>query len=168
MTCLDVSEKMLEIAKENLGTKAEIWQANLAEPLFFEDQSFDFIVASLSMHYVKNWYPVFKEFYRVLRLGGKVIFSTHNPLMDFGYSPNKEYYKIELIETLWKNGRGDDFHVRYYRRPFNEIVTPVISAGFILESITEPQPIPQANEIYPEEYEFYCSNPCFIFIQAQK
>ena len=159
---------MLEIAKDNLGTKVKFLQANLADPLdFLTDQSFDLVVASLSMHYIQNWYPVFKEFHRVLRSGGWVIFSTHNPLLDFSDSPTKNYYQTELIETSW-NLCGNPFHVRYYRRPFNEILTPVLSAGFRLDKVTEPLPVPKAKEVDAELYEFFCSNPCFLFIRAQK
>jgi ubiquinone/menaquinone biosynthesis C-methylase UbiE len=50
---------------------------------FAQDGSFDLIVASLVMHYVRDWHAVLGEFRRVLKPDGAVVFSTHHPAMDW-------------------------------------------------------------------------------------
>lgn len=168
VTSTDVSEEMLKIAKKNLGSKAKIFQADLAEPLdFIEDQSLDVVIASLSMHYIKDWHPVFQEFCRILRPGGEVIFSTHHPVVDFKLSPNGMYHDIELIEDTWYR-YGNALEVRYYRRSFSEIFEPLLSAGLIIKKIHEPLPLPESKEIQPEAYEMLSQKPKFLYVRSQK
>ena len=168
VTGMDVSENMLKIAAETLGPKVKLFQADLAEPLdFLEDESFDIVVASLSMHYIKHWDPVFEEFYRVLRPEGVLVFSTHHPFYDFEDSPTGVYFKTELIENVWVRS-GEAFQVRYYRRSFSEILAPVLSAGFIINKVLEPLPIPEAEQLNPEYYQDISKKPKLLLVRSNK
>ena len=168
VTCTDVSEKMLKIAKESLGPKVKAFHADLAEPFdFIEDQSLDVVIASLSIHYIKDWHPVFKEFYRILRPEGELIFSTHHPMFDFKLSRTGMYHEIELIEDRWYRS-GKTFQVPYYRRSFSEILNPVLSAGFIINKVLEPLPIPEAEQLQPEYYQELLKKSDILLLRSQK
>ena len=87
VTGLDISEQMVERTKTRLEvvnptanvTKegvanlpprvptANIIQANLAEPLQLENESFDLILSSLTLHYLESWKLTFSEFNRILK-----------------------------------------------------------------------------------------------------
>ena len=68
VVAIDVSPKMVELAKRRLGARVEVHQADLSKPLdFLEDASFDLILCPLVLDYIRDWEGVFKEFFRLLR-----------------------------------------------------------------------------------------------------
>lgn len=72
---IDVSPKMVQLAKRRLGTRAEICQADLSKPLdFLEDESFDLVLCPLVLDYIRDWKSVFTEFCRILRESSLLIF----------------------------------------------------------------------------------------------
>jgi ubiquinone/menaquinone biosynthesis C-methylase UbiE len=71
VVAFDANDKMVQLARERLGTKAEVLQAQLGRPLdFIKDASFDLVLAPLVLDYVREWGPVFVEFHRLLKAGG--------------------------------------------------------------------------------------------------
>jgi ubiquinone/menaquinone biosynthesis C-methylase UbiE len=63
---LGISEKMIEIAKKNLGNKAEL-RVGDSEYMPWEDDSFDVIVCNASFHHYPNPKKVLLEMKRVLK-----------------------------------------------------------------------------------------------------
>ncbi len=168
LTCVDVSEKMIEVVKRRLGDRVQAFQANLADPLTsFRDKSFDIVVSSLTMHYIENWYPVFEEYFRILRSGGVMVFSTHHPIGDYRVSPSKRYHDIELIEEIWTIS-GEQFQMRFFRRSFSQIIMPPIKAGFLIDTIAEPLPSPETKKTHPDWYTKLMLRPEFLFLRIQK
>ena len=68
VTGIDSSAAMLEQARRRLGAAADLRVADLASPLRFPDCTFDDVVASLVLHYLKDWGPALAELRRVLTL----------------------------------------------------------------------------------------------------
>lgn len=159
---IDASNEMLSIAVEQVGNRAEFKQADLGEPLdFLASNSFDGIVSALALSYVKDWEQVFAEFNRVLVPGGFVVFSTGHPLDQFPESNEAEnYFDIEELTKEWV------VDVPYYRRPFSEILNPVLNNGFQLDTIVEPQPTETFKKLRPERYEKESRNPVFLCVRA--
>ena len=73
---IDQSAAMLALARQRLGADADLRVADLAEPLPFPDAEFDDVVASLVLHYLRDWGPVLAELRRVLKPGGSSPRST--------------------------------------------------------------------------------------------
>ena len=69
---LDISEKMIETAKKNLGKKAEL-KVGDSEYMPWEDDSFDVIVCNASFHHYPNPEKVLLEMKRVLKSKGTLI-----------------------------------------------------------------------------------------------
>ena len=55
MSGFDASPAMLELARQRLGATADLYVADLSQPLPFADDSFDDVVSSLVLHYLEDW-----------------------------------------------------------------------------------------------------------------
>ena len=69
---LDLSPKMIEIGKKK-NLKNTTFVEGDCENMPFEDNSFDIVINSQSFHHYPNPVAFFKEVYRVLKPGGKLI-----------------------------------------------------------------------------------------------
>ncbi len=152
------------ITQQRAGAQVKVLQADLAEPLdFAEDASFDVVVCVLVLHYLRDWLPALKEFQRVLRPGGLLIFSTHHPFTDMELSPTGDYFSVDLIEDEWDVGK-----VQFYRRPLSKISRDLFHAGFVIEEISEPQPQKPPDEVTPAWYERTMKNPWRLLVRARR
>lgn len=82
-TVLDYSTSQCEserlVAKWE-GYSVDVVQADMSEPLPFEDETFDLIFHPVSNCYIEEVRPVFKECYRVLKKGGVLLCGLYNGL----------------------------------------------------------------------------------------
>lgn len=166
VVAVDSSAEMVEHARERLGDRATVHRATLGESLeFADDGAFDGIVSGLALHYVEDWEPVFAEFARVLRPDGFLVFSTHNPVDDYVAFDAENYFEVECEQMTW-SAAGEPVEVPFYRRPFSEVITPLIEAGFRLEEVVEPTPTEAFAERRPESYQKRSTYPTFLCIRA--
>jgi ubiquinone/menaquinone biosynthesis C-methylase UbiE len=166
---LDANEKMVALAKQRLVGKAQVRQANLEAPLdFLQDGSYDIVLSPLVMDYVKDWEPVLREFYRVLKAAGCLVFSIEHPYMKYAtHHLMSNYYKVERVEYIWR-GFGKPVTVPSYRRPMSAVVNPLLKVGFSLDQILEPIPTEEFLEKDPEDYEELMRSPGFMCLRALK
>lgn len=169
VVAFDANPKMVRLARKRVGDKAQVVLANLEEPLsFLQDDKFDVVLSPLAMDYVKYWEPTFREFHRVLKPGGMLVFSMEHPYTKYHYhSQTSNYFDVELVEYTWR-GFGTPVQVPSYRRPIGSVVDSLLRAGFILEKILEPQPTPEFKMVDPEDYEELIRSPGFMCVQARK
>ncbi len=161
---VDVSEAMLEHARERVGDRAEFVRADLAEPMEFAGtDGFDGVVSALALGYVADWRGPFAEFARLLKPGGFLAFSTGHPLDQFPPEADEgdaNYFEVERAVKEW------DVEVPYYRRPFSEIVEPLLETGFRIDELLEPRPTAAFEEKWPERYEKESRYPVFLCVRA--
>jgi len=168
VVAFDVSAKMVQFAKERLDAKAKVLQADLGQPLdFLEDFSFDLVLSTLALDYVRDWHKTFKEFYRVLRPSGKLVFSVGHPFAELMLRGTGNYFKTELVDYEW-TGFGTPVCVPSYRRPLGAVINPLLEAGFALERILEPIPTEQFKREVPQDYEELSKRSGFLCLQAVK
>ena len=61
VVAIDANEKMVALARQRLGEKVQVLQADLEAPLdFLVDASFDMVVSPLVMDYIKDWEAYFR------------------------------------------------------------------------------------------------------------
>jgi SAM-dependent methyltransferase len=167
VTAVDASPKMVRLAQQRLGDTVDVRQADLGQPLPFPDAVFDLVISPLVLDYIEDWHHVFREFYRVLRTPGHVVFSVGHPFFDFVYFKSDNYFATERVGMEWK-GFGTPVYVPTFRRPLQAAINPLIQAGFVLERILEPQPIQEFAEADPERYERLMREPNFMCVRARK
>jgi SAM-dependent methyltransferase len=168
VVALDVSPKMVGFARKRLGTQATVLQADFSQRLdFLPDSSFDVVLTALALDYVLDWRVVFGEFYRLLRRPGWLVFSVGHPFADFIRHNDGNYFDTELVEEEW-TGFGFQARVRFYRRSLQEVLDPLLAAGFVLEGILEPRPTEEFRQALPDDYEELCRKPGFLCVRAAK
>lgn len=81
LTCLDVSQKCLDIAKSNYGDAAE-FKAFDGKVIPSQDNLFDLVFAACVFHHIPHdeHDDLFKEIFRVIKPGGVVVIFEHNPM----------------------------------------------------------------------------------------
>jgi SAM-dependent methyltransferase len=164
VTGIDGSAAMLEHARRRLaGREVDLRVADLRAPLPFADGSFDGILSSLVLHYVRDWAPMLAEFRRVLRPDGWLAFSTHHPAAEAAFFKPARYLDVELLEDEW-DGVGT---VRFYRRPISRIVNDLAEAGFAVERMVEPLPTEAFRALKPDAYASMLRQPQFLLIRAR-
>lgn len=170
VVAFDASEKMVRFARERLAGRARVLHADFSRPLdFLEDASFDIVLSALALDYVKDWRRVFAEFHRVLRAPGHLVFSIEHPFDSYRRHKEAEsYLKTELVRYDWRGFGGVPVSVPAYRRPFSEVVNPLIETGFRVERLLEPLPTEEFKKAEPVEYEKLCREPAFLCVRAAK
>ncbi len=169
VVAVDANRKMVRLARQRLGGKAQVLLANLEAPLgFASTASFDIIVAPLVMDYLKDWSAVFKEFHRILGPGGVLIFSMEHPFGKYyAYRETTNYFDTDLVVHTWI-GFGDPIKVPSYRRPLSAVINPLIMAGFALDCILEPLPTAEFQAADPTDYAELLRSPVFLCLRAIK
>ena len=165
---VDVSPKMIRLARRRLGRGVELHLADLERPLaFLDSDGFDIVLCSLVLDYVKDWRGLFGEFNRLLRGFGVLVFSTGHPFHDYNLHKETSYYDTALVEDTW-TGFGIEVAVPYYRRSLSSMLTPLLDAGFTLEQVLEPRPGEDLKAADAKAYESLRELPGFICVRARK
>lgn len=112
---LDLSEKMIESAKEKLGARVEL-KVGDAEQLPYDDNQFEVIVCNASFHHYPNPDQVLLEIRRVLKPNGTLVlgdptapFEWYLKFLNWGLKWSNSgdcriYGKKEIHELLLKHG----------------------------------------------------------------
>lgn len=161
---VDASARMVELARARALPGASFSVADLGEPLAFGDDAFDLVVASLVLHYLRDWVAPLRELRRVLRPGGALVLSTHHPMTDVELSTTGDYYATELLHDRWEKG-GETFDVRFWRRPLSEMFAAFAEAGWRVERLDEPLPLPECRERDPAAWARLTTAPAFLFLR---
>lgn len=174
---IDISEKMLEIAKiENADSK--ITYINMPmEDISKLNEKFDVVVSSLAFHYVEDFSGVVKNIYDSLNEKGIFLFSQENPLCTC-FSGGNRWTKDENGNKLYINlsnygveGERESTwfvdNVKKYHRTFSSIINTLIETGFTVEKMVEPLPTAELLEKYPD-YKDLFHKPDFLLIRVRK
>ena len=155
VTGVDASAGMLELARRRLGADVDLRVVDLADPLPFPDDSFDDVVASLVLHYLRDWGPTLTELRRVLKPGGRLIVSVDHPFavntMHRRAGSKPDYFATYDWTEEWTLG-GRTTRLTFWNRPLHAMTDAFTAAGFRIDVISEPPPAPEARDLFPEEF----------------
>jgi ubiquinone/menaquinone biosynthesis C-methylase UbiE len=168
VTGFDLSTKLLAIAQRRLGERANLRQADLAQPLdFVPTASQDVVVASLVLHYLVDWDAPLRELHRVLKEDGVFVFSTHHPSMLLRLHTLADYFETLVIEETWDLGEMHQT-VRFHHRPLTDMFAAFRRTGWNVDILLEPKPVPEGEKIEPTHYQYLMTNPHFLHFRLKK
>lgn len=170
---VDVTPEMLDLARRRCaGLAVELTLGDLTKPLhWLSDRSFDRVLCALALDYVEPLDRVFREFHRVTRPGGALVFSMSHPMrdwMDERTHGSRSYYAPNRFGMHWSGFGGPRPYVECYRRPLAAILNPLAAAGWSLESIVEPGPQEEMRTIAEKLYQELERSPAFICVRARR
>jgi SAM-dependent methyltransferase len=163
VTGIDSSAEMLQLAWQRLGADAVLHRADLRSPLPFPDGSFDDVIASLVLHYLEDWATPLAELRRVLTPGGRLIASVDHPFHSQAQAgPGAGYFATREWSFHWTLG-GHTTRMSFWHRPLHAMTDAFTDAGFRITVISEPPPVPEARELFPEQFAALSTAPNFLF-----
>lgn len=168
VTAVDISERMLELARQRVGERAQFRLLNLAEKrIDLHDSAFDFINAPLCFDYIEDWDGLLKECHRVLKPGGLLQMSCGHPAFDAEYYQTQRYFDVEQVQCTWK-GFGKNVVMHSYRRSLADILNPFLRQNFQIKQVVEPLPTEDFKRADPIRYSRLMHRPSFLIIQAER
>ncbi|MCR4787454.1 MAG: class I SAM-dependent methyltransferase [Lachnospiraceae bacterium] len=178
VTGIDISEKMLEVARSENADPGITYLNMPVEDIDSIDEEFDVVISSLVLHYVEDFQGVVKNVYRLLSEGGIFLFSQEHPI-NTCYSGNfdrwtrdengrKIYANVADYCIEQKNDHTWFVEgVSRYHRMFSTVINTLTDAGFRIMRIEEPHPDEELVKKYPD-YDDLFHKPDFLFVKAGK
>lgn len=174
---IDISEKMLEVAKETNSNPKITYMLMPIEDIDQINEKFDIVISSLAFHYVEDFEDVVKKVYEHLTPGGKFLFSQEHPFST-AYSTGERWTRDENGEKIYLNLKNYGVEtenesswfidgIKKYHRMFSTIVNTLVDAGFVIEKMVEPLPDEELLKRFPE-YKDLFHKPDFLVIRSGK
>ena len=146
---IDLSEKMLETAREKNGGAGISYRRCAMEDLDLPADSFDVVLSSLAFHYVRDFGALIQRIAAWLRPGGDFVFSVEHPVFT-AYGSQDWYYDQAgnilhfPVDRYYYEGQRDAVflgeHVIKYHRTLTTYLDALLQNGFTLRRVVEPQP----------------------------
>ena len=95
-----------------------------------------------------------------------MVFSVQHPLGSFAWYQPPSAFGVQYVESEWRGFGDTPITVPDYYRSVDEIINPVIRAGFRIDQVTETKPIAALRAVDPDAFDKYSVKPTFMVIQA--
>ena len=167
---------MLKRARESAHPPAIEYLQLAIEDIDFAPEQFDIVISSLAFHYVENFAAVCEKVYHALKSGGSFVFSIKHPIFialaaqDWFHNNarSRMHWPLDGYQDEGKRiARFLDNDVIKYHRKLETHIHALIYAGFQIKKISEPQPLKEVLEEYPEMKD-ETRHPIFLLIAAVK
>lgn len=184
---VDISEAMIAEAISTTPPELEITYHTLSASQLegLADDSFELVSAAMVLMDTPNLQEIFKEGYRVLKPGGKLIFSVTHPFWDrqetiwLTGATNRirlqpgNYFQSESWIDEWSFSHNDEsalqrrsFRILTYPYKISDYMNTASKLGFRLKHVLEPEP-PKL-EKYSELFERWKRTPFYLMVCLEK
>lgn len=145
---VDVSEKMLAVAKEKTDARISYLHIPIEE-IAFDEQSFDVVVSSLALHYIESFAQIAQKVAQCLVPNGEFIFSVEHPVFtaygsqDWKYNEDGSIAHFPVDRYFFEGERKANFlgeEVVKHHKTLTTYLQGLIAEGFEITGVVEPQP----------------------------
>lgn len=148
VTGVDISEKMLKVAKEKTSSTIE-YICQPIEDVSFPERNYDVVLSSLAFHYLDSFQSIATKVYKWLNEEGVFVFSVEHPI--FTSSGSQDWYYDEKGNVLhfpvdnyfYEGKRNANFlgeNVTKYHRTLTTYISTLLKLNFEITAVVEPQP----------------------------
>lgn len=155
---VDISHKMLDIAKQKTAYPEVSYLCAAMEDIDFPDGSFDIVLSSLALHYIENFDVIAKKVFKFLKPQGGFVFSVEHPVFtsygtqDWYYSENGTILHFPVDNYYYEGKRHARFlgeEVIKYHKTLTTYINGLLSNGFQIKAVVEPKPPEEMIETVP-------------------
>ena len=185
MIGIDLSEESIRIAKETYPNYEFI--VGDMHKLPFDNESFDYVYSSLTIHYSDKPNLVYDEIYRILKNNGQFLFSIGHPMRwsSANVEVNGKKYKIIGNEDYYENGErvfGNYLTFGLHKHLFGSESNPLEfytgspsmhfkllrKSGFLVEDFSESKCTEECKDYDVRYYNIYSEIPQFMAFLTRK
>ena len=184
---IDISDEFIQMAKQKekqlpMGIKYHL--GSICDINVCNDETFDIVISNLALMDLPDLDRALKELHRVLKRGGKLIFSIMHPCFasppihgwvrtpfDTDRKEDRIYWKVDRCfdktMEMWRlSAEGSPLYS--FHRPLSEYIKTLLRHGFMITDFEEPVPSKEAIEKHYREFgDEYDRVPWFLIIGAR-
>ncbi len=184
---VDLSAELLAVAKKQEARKPLgvcFWRADLSDLSIFPPSSFDLAVSNIVLVDVARYREAIKEIFRVLKVGGRFVFSITNPAFEAPVPARwvrepRDSFRIEdrrylavdryfdRVAVFW-GPPGGKIAIGGFHRPLRDYFEALHEAGFVVSRFEEPVPSEEALRRHFYYFADLLRVPLFLIIEALK
>jgi SAM-dependent methyltransferase len=179
VTGVELSQQMLSFALEEQTREPldiTYHRADIASLPFLPDRSFDVVVANNVIQDVEDYKGAFREFSRLLHQGGTYLHIINHPCFAtpvWGWvrdtNGNRLYRKVDYyfkrgpFPVEWRP-QTDMEPTIHWHRTLGDLVNALISSGFQITKLIEPEPTELWFRLHPKSAEGDSRIPDFLIL----
>ncbi|EME8110328.1 class I SAM-dependent methyltransferase [Enterococcus faecium] len=170
---VDLSEKMLQVAKENTPFTTIDYLHEDISLVDFQENQFDVVISSLAFHYVESFEPLVKKIKNYLKADGHFVFSVEHPVFtsiaeqDWIYDEDGNIKYFPINDYFYEGERLTNFldsPVKKYHRTLTTYLETLLSNDFHIQHVAEP--IPSENMLEQPGMKDELRRPMMLIISA--
>lgn len=174
-TGVDISEKMLAVAREKTTNPEVNYIAKPIEDIDFPPDCFDIVISSLALHYVPSFEQVVRKVRKCLTTDGYFVFSAEHPVFtaqgtqDWYYDKEGHILHFPVDHYFYEGERKALFlgeEVTKYHKTLTTYLNGLLTNGFELLNVVEPQP--PAHMLSIEGMKDEMRRPMMLIVVARK
>ncbi|WP_125588104.1 class I SAM-dependent methyltransferase [Companilactobacillus jidongensis] len=146
---VDMSEKMLEVARDKTATDKIIYVHDDISKINFADNKFDVVISSLALHYIESFEEVVQKISKYLKPNGTFVFSVEHPIFtaqgseEWNYSADGKIKDFPVDNYFYEGKRETDFLgkvVVKYHKTLTTYLDGLLTNNFQISRVVEPMP----------------------------
>lgn len=176
VTGIDLSQKMIDGAKERNADARISYHRMAVEDFDYEPETFDVVISSLTFHYLSSFDDICRNVHKVLTATGAFVFSVEHPI--FTAEGSQEWTRNEAgeivhwpVDRYFSEGRREATflgeRVVKYHKTLTTYLNSLLRAGFDITEIREPEPSAEMLDTVPGMRD-ELRRPMMLLIAARK
>jgi len=183
---IDIASGLIALATHTYTDPRLRFRVADMENLPFGDESFDVVTSTLVIHYARDWSRSLSEARRVLRPGGRCVFSCAHPIDTgtevvegrdgsvsrlIGSTVLPDQVRIphgNYLATRQVTMRFAGIEAHFYHKSIEAMIGEIVASGFSIESAVGAQPTEAFSEFDTALYEQYMNKPAFLIWSLTK
>lgn len=142
VTGVDISAAQLSYARKHADEREQditFVESSVTDMPMIPDETYDLAFSAFAFQWVEDLQACFEEAYRVLKPGGKLVFSVDHPFYKI-VDPETHAFSRSYFDDSPRRQYSEavDAEMVIYRRKIGETVNLLLETGFHIEGVHEP------------------------------